>query len=118
MLSPLSTRFYAKYQPRRNNDKSGNDISFHRAAPLRHDANGGPMLIGMGHSYTSWGGLIAGVYNASTNVGASVTGGEFNLASGLGNVAGGYAGSISGGHNMTQMAPYAWIGGLLQSTPP
>jgi hypothetical protein len=63
------------------------------------------LVIGAQHSYTQYGGLVAGFNNAITNGSVSVSGGSFNVArgfqstvgSGANNVASGAASSITGG---------------------
>ena len=67
------------------------------------------LVVGPGHSYTSYGGLVAGFYNAITGAYASVSGGIANTASGPrssvsggnGNIASGSSASVSGGGNNT-----------------
>lgn len=54
------------------------------------------LVIGSGHSYTSYGGLVAGNENAVNRVSASVTGGRNNNASGQ------YSSVSGGGTNLAQ----------------
>ena len=54
------------------------------------------LVIGSGHSYTSYGGLVAGNENAINRNSASVTGGRANIASGQ------FASVSAGGSNVAQ----------------
>ena len=78
------------------------------------------LVIGADHTYTSYGGLVAGFNNAVTGTYASVSGGQANLASGfLASVSGGEvnhasgtAASVSGGrHNVASAASVSVSGG-------
>jgi hypothetical protein len=87
------------------------------------------LVIGSGHRFTmaAFGGLLAGELNTISNLGASVSGGLDNIASGFyasvsggesntasqgnGNVAGAIATSVSGGLNNTANFPFASISG-------
>jgi hypothetical protein len=63
------------------------------------------LVIGYAHSYTSYGGIVAGAYNVINNASASVTAGAANIASGMyssvtggqGNMATNLGSSVSGG---------------------
>lgn len=77
------------------------------------------LVIGDQHSFTSYGGLVAGNHNAITAPSASITAGASNSASGPGaSVTGGQANdasgansSISGGSSNQARGPLNWIGG-------
>jgi hypothetical protein len=94
------------------------------------------LVIGPEHSYTSYGGLVAGFGNAINGPHASVTGGASNIASGSlasvsggtvntasgtvstvtggqNNVAAGFATSVSGGYLHTSGGTYDWRAGTL-----
>jgi hypothetical protein len=62
------------------------------------------LVVGPDHSYSSYGGLVAGIANAINGPDASVSGGNFNTASGL------YA-SVSGGHGNTASGEEASVSG-------
>jgi hypothetical protein len=62
------------------------------------------LVIGEFHTYTSWGGIVAGWNNAITARNASVTGGEGNTASGP-------VASVSGGDGNTASGPQASVSG-------
>ncbi|HLK10995.1 MAG TPA: hypothetical protein VKW76_06410 [Candidatus Binatia bacterium] len=62
------------------------------------------LVVGDGHTYTSFGGLVAGSHNAVTGPAASVGGGAGNRASGIG-------ASVSGGSNVTAGAADEWHAG-------
>ena len=66
------------------------------------------LILGDQNNYSSFGGLVAGIDNASTNIYASVSGGYGNTASGQ------YA-SVSGGGNLTQSTNYGWTGGAFHT---
>jgi hypothetical protein len=63
------------------------------------------LIVGDRHSYTSYGGFVAGLNNTISGPRASVAGGELNTASGIGgsvsggdsNIASGFSSSVSGG---------------------
>ena len=77
------------------------------------------LVIGDQHSFTSYGGLVAGSHNAITAPSASITAGASNSASGPGasvtggqsNDASGVNSSISGGSSNQARGPLNWIGG-------
>jgi hypothetical protein len=62
------------------------------------------LVIGAGHSYTSYDGMVVGSQNVINQVGASVSAGTFNTASGL------YS-SVSGGSTNTASGPNSSISG-------
>src|SRR5262245_1120543 len=79
------------------------------------------LVIGEGHTYTSYGGLVAGYRNRGTGQHASVTGGSDNTASGsLASVTGGFLNtasgslaSVSGGSGRTAIGNSNWAAGSL-----
>jgi hypothetical protein len=62
------------------------------------------LVVGPGHKFTSYGGMVAGADNAIIDQNASVTGGRSNIANGA------YA-SISGGYSNHSFGTSTWIGG-------
>jgi hypothetical protein len=62
------------------------------------------IIVGRGNNYSSFGGLDAGIFNASLAAYASVSGGFLNTASG--NLS-----SVSGGFAITQHVLAGWSGG-------
>jgi hypothetical protein len=82
------------------------------------------LIVGPGHEYTSYGGLVAGTENAVSGAGASVTGGIFNLASGVAaSISGGFNNeasdddaSVSGGASRIADSPDSWAAGGLFET--
>ncbi len=84
----------------------GNVIIGYDANTGNHDRSGSHnLVIGDEHTYSSYGGLVAGSTNAITGPSACVTGGNGNTASGFhasvsggaGNIASGTTSSVSGG---------------------
>lgn len=77
------------------------------------------LVVGPEHAYSSFGGLVAGFYNAVTAPHASVTGGAFNVASmnrasvsgGERNRAGGLSSTVSGGVDNTAGGEFAAVSG-------
>ena len=77
------------------------------------------LIVGSGQSYTSYGGIVAGLVGTITAPYASVTGGFQNEASGgRASVSGGYTNrasgpfaSVSGGNGSTASGPFAWVSG-------
>ncbi|MGA2225030.1 MAG: hypothetical protein ABSH41_11365 [Syntrophobacteraceae bacterium] len=77
------------------------------------------LIVGPEHTYTSYGGLVAGWYNAVTAAFTSVSGGEQNIASGgaasvcggSGNLANGNYSSVSGGVSNTASGLYGSVSG-------
>jgi hypothetical protein len=77
------------------------------------------LVVGRGHNYSSYGGLVIGYYNAITGNYSSVSGGRNNLATGnSSSVSGGYLNhasvnqsSVSGGQNNTASGYYASVSG-------
>jgi hypothetical protein len=55
------------------------------------------LVIGAQHSYTQYGGLVAGFNNAITNGSVSVTAGSFNVARGFESTVGGGANNVASG---------------------
>jgi len=66
------------------------------------------LIVGAAHSYSSYGGLVAGTGNTVSGPDASIAGGFINTASGPWS-------SVSGGGALTQPATYGWAAG--SSTP-
>ena len=79
------------------------------------------LVIGQNHTYTNYGGLVAGSDNAVTGTNASVSGGRLNVASGddasvsggSNNTASGDNASVSGGQSRTALGTDDWRGGSL-----
>ncbi len=77
------------------------------------------LIIGIGHSYTSYGGFIAGAYNVINNIHSSVGGGSNNIANGdtssvsggRGNSAGAFYSSVSGGVENSANGFYSSVSG-------
>jgi hypothetical protein len=77
------------------------------------------IVVGPYHSYSSFGGLVAGVNNTISGEFSSVTGGEGNTASyqscsvsgGVGNIASGQSASVSGGSGNTASGDISSVGG-------
>jgi hypothetical protein len=77
------------------------------------------LVIGHYHSYTQFGGLVAGLNNAINRQYATVSGGVSNLASGYyssvsgggGNIASGFASSVSSGQYNTASSYYSSVSG-------
>ena len=77
------------------------------------------LVVGQGHTFSSYGGMVAGLANAISAPYASVTGGLNNAASGgessvsggFGNLASGAQASISGGHLNLASGLTASVGG-------
>jgi hypothetical protein len=77
-----------------------------RPGPCNFRSGSHNLVVGVYHSYTSFGGLVAGSYNRIVGPNSSVTGGHANTASGLSstvsggnsNEANGVTSSVSGGH--------------------
>lgn len=82
------------------------------------------IVVGPGHTYTSYAGLVAGTGNAITGPNNSVTGGFDNTASGYyasvtggsGNTASGAGSSISGGFFNTASDSYTSVSGGVDNT--
>ncbi len=82
------------------------------------------LVIGYGHSYTSYGGLVVGSLNAINNAYASVSGGTYNVASGkYSSVSGGYysasdgeSSSVSGGGGNSAAATGSSVSGGFYNT--
>ena len=96
------------------------------------------LILGDANNYTSYGGLVAGVYgttsgpyafvsgygNTASSTAASASGGINNTASGnyasvsggVGNTASGTSASVSGGANLTQNNANGWSAGSLSGT--
>lgn len=77
------------------------------------------LIVGQGHNYTSFGGIVAGQSNSISAPFASVCGGAFNDAGGLHssvsggahNEARGGASSVTGGFRGRAEADLSWVGG-------
>lgn len=77
------------------------------------------LVVGPGHAYTSFGGLVAGEENAITGESASVSGGAHNLASGSEssvsgghhNIASGHESSVSGGRSNEASSVHGSVSG-------
>ena len=62
------------------------------------------LVVGPYHSFTSFGGFVAGRKNTISAPGASVSGGEFNTASGM-------CSAVSGGFGSRATGDASWVGG-------
>lgn len=77
------------------------------------------LIVGPEHSYSSYGGFVAGYYNSVSGANASVSGGYDNRASGsyssvsggLSNTASGSYSSVSGGYYNTASGAYSSVSG-------
>ncbi len=77
------------------------------------------MIIGMKHTYSSYGGLVAGYRNSITGISSSVSGGQINTASGFnssisggnGNETSGDFSSVSGGASNMANGSYSSVSG-------
>jgi hypothetical protein len=67
------------------------------------------VVIGDNHTYTSYGGIVAGLDNTTTGAYSSVTGGSENTASGTGS-------SVSGGFSNTASGPSSSVSGGVLNT--
>lgn len=67
------------------------------------------LVVGTEHNYSSYGGIVAGIYNAISGQWACVTGGTASQATG-------YASSVSGGSGGTASGGNSAVGGGLQNT--
>ncbi|PYN90175.1 MAG: hypothetical protein DMD89_33975 [Candidatus Rokuibacteriota bacterium] len=90
-------------------------IGYDETSALSGTLSSGPrtgshnLVVGPVHTFSSWGGMVAGFKNAITGISSSVSGGEQNTASGQGssvsggalNTASGNASSVSGGGQNT-----------------
>jgi hypothetical protein len=82
------------------------------------------LILGEEQAFTSYGGILAGSTNTVEAPSASVTGGQFNFATGRwasvsggeGNVASDMWASISGGKGNKASAPFAWVSGGRRNT--
>jgi len=92
----------------------GSKIADDKANPGSHN-----VIIGFGHKYSSYGGIVAGFENQITEEYASVMGGSYNIASGsFSSISGGYANqakaifsSISGGYFNQATNGYSSVSG-------
>jgi hypothetical protein len=84
------------------------------------------IVCGEDNSFTGWGGFVAGFGNTVSYAWSTVTGGIDNAAGGshvgatvsggYGNTASGYSSAVSGGQNRTATGTYNWVaGGLTQA---
>jgi hypothetical protein len=93
-----------------------NEMVFNSSAQRGGSHN---LIVGPEHTYSSYGGLVAGWYNAVTAAFTSVSGGEQNIASGgaasvcggAGNLANGNYASVSGGVSNTASGLYGSVSG-------
>jgi hypothetical protein len=77
------------------------------------------LVVGPGHTYSSYGGVVAGFMNGATGAYATVTGGSENTASGpvssvsggVNNVASGTYSAVSGGQANTAAGGSSWAAG-------
>ena len=77
------------------------------------------LVGGSGNNYTSFGGMIVGIFNETSGPFASISGGALNNSSGLFssisggdfNIASAEGTSISGGSHNTASFLYSWVGG-------
>jgi hypothetical protein len=75
------------------------------------------LVVGFGHSYTQYGGMVIGLYNSITGAFSSVSGGTLNsalgndssMSGGAGNIATGSASSVSGGVRNIANSDYASV---------
>ena len=82
------------------------------------------LVVGLGHTYSSCGGVVFGYNNSITQQYASVSGGYDNIASGnYSSISGGYTNtasgdysSISGGYSVTASGNYSIVSGGVGST--
>jgi hypothetical protein len=91
--------------------------------PLPHEVRTGShnIVVGRGHSYSSFGGFVAGSLNRIVGPNSSVAGGHFNTASGLSstvcggnqNEASGETSSVSGGQHREAPDDFSWAAGSL-----
>ena len=93
-----------------------------RGCPVEVRTGSHNLVIGRFHSYTSFGGFVAGGINEITGESASVCGGRNNkargrfasISGGHGNVASGFTASVSGGELRTAPDDLNWAAGSLQ----
>lgn len=96
-----------------------NDPAFHQARTGSHN-----LVVGSGHNYLSYGGIVAGLNNLISAPYATVTDGNSNTASapyatvsgGSQNKASGVYASVSGGQKVNLNTAYGWSAGSLGST--
>jgi hypothetical protein len=82
------------------------------------------IVIGPFHSYSSYGGLLAGYNNTVSGANASISGGYYNTASGayasvsagVGNTASGFYSSVSGGAESTANGTFSSVSGGRSNT--
>jgi len=94
-----------------------------RGGTLPHEIRTGShnLVVGDYHTYSSFGGFVAGSSNKVTNVSASVCGGSTNVSSGFSssisggqaNVASGANSSVGGGQTRTAPDEFNWAAGSL-----
>jgi hypothetical protein len=103
----------------------GNLIVGYDANTAGHGRTGSHnLVVGDEHTYTSFGGLVAGFQNSVTGKWASAIGGEENTASGdnscvtagFSNVAGGAGSSVTGGQRNEASSTASVVGGGLSNT--
>jgi hypothetical protein len=94
-------------------------IGYNEADPGEVRTGSHNLIVGSRHTYSSYGGLVAGLNNAVTGAHASVSGGQVNTASGnqasvtggLFNTASGEHGSVTGGSTNTASGFAATVSG-------
>jgi hypothetical protein len=82
------------------------------------------LVVGKEHNFSSYGGLVAGIYSSVSGPYASVSGGSYNTASGLyssvsggySNTASGWEASVSGGRNNTASEEHSSVSGGFSNT--
>jgi hypothetical protein len=112
-------------------------VGYNEALPTQDRTGSHNLVVGRFHTYSSYGGLVAGEGNAVTGAGASVTGGVLNTArnfasvsggrdntasgiysrvsGGAGNTASGGVATVSGGFGRSATGEFDWVaGGLFQ----
>jgi hypothetical protein len=82
-------------------------VGYNGALQVGNDRSGSHnLVVGDGHTYASYGGLVAGVTNSLTGPYATVTGGSDNVSGGL-------ASSVSGGRFRAAFGSRQWAAGSL-----
>jgi hypothetical protein len=99
-------------------------IGYNEPHPAGEKTGSHTLVVGSHHSYSSWGGLVAGRANYVDAEYASVLGGEWNAALGLGatvcggtlNQASGYVSSAGGGFDNRASGPHSSVSGGAEVT--
>jgi hypothetical protein len=95
-------------------------VGYNESPPWEEDRTGSHNIVtGTQHSYSSWGGLVAGQGNTISGEYATVTAGSFNVAGntsssvsgGSANEAEGWNASVSGGYSNTARGSYSSVSG-------